>query len=467
MVELSVQTLSDAIARYSIKSDPASTSTNNNVPRTVITTTSAIVSAYRRIHGTNPPDGSLGDMTWLTLEAVKGPNLSSKDRPLFTNQQNDGASTVLEAGTVRKLLENYKTALYAVAKHIGTVGLPAAGKKQLQTAYKKARDEFHSANDEYISAEKKRIKERKPSQRQMEKDVPWQTIKENSELPLQYLEATLAVEDDDIVDVTPDEIRKVQRGVQLALYTLIPPLRNVFENTRFVGPRAGNKAELESTRSPNYVLISPSVCQLVVNRTKNDGRSQDDGYDPDVDFAFDHERTLRLDLMLSSAPKNGDSEETMRRKMDQANAIHVLEKYSFDPLRLGRILRLYQKWLRVVLDGRNPKQFLFFDQKKGQNVTPLKSEGLKSRLQEATNKVVGTKLGAQMMRPLFLTYFDKQGPVMDHREIVADAMMHSVATAMGNYTKKTGARKRLGEDVVHDGASRAKKSRSAAAVPDF
>ena len=48
-----------------------------------------------------------------------------------------------------------------------------------------------------------------------------------------------------------------------------------------------------------------------------------------------------------------------------------------------------------------------------------------------------------------------------------DPGFQSVATAMGNYTKKTGARKRLGEDVVHDGASRAKKSRSAAAVPDF
>ena len=467
MVELSVQTLSDAIARYSVKSDPSSTSTHNNVPKTVVTTTSAIVSAFRRIHGTDPPDGSLGDVTWLTLAAVKGPNLSSKDRPIFAEQQNEGASTVLEPGTVRKLLENYKTALYAVSKHIGTVGLPAADKKRLQKAYKAARDQFHDANDSYIKAEKARIKERTPSQRQLDKNVPWQTIKENSELALQYLEATLAVDDDDIVDVRPDEIRKVQRGVQLALYTLIPPLRNVFENTRFIGPRAGNKAELESTQSPNYVLIGPTVCQLVINRTKNDGRSQDDAYDPDVDFAFDHERTLRLDLMLSSAPKNGDSEETMRRKMDQGNVIHVLEKYSFDPLRLGRILRLYQKWLRVVLDGRNPKQFLFFDPKKGQTVTPLKSEGLKSRLQEATNKVVGTKLGAQMMRPLFLTYFDTKGPTMDDREIVADAMMHSVATAMGNYTKKAGARKRLGEGMVHDGASRAKKSRSAAAVPDF
>ena len=57
-----------------------------------------------------------------------------------------------------------------------------------------------------------------------------------------------------------------------------------------------------------------------------------------------------------------------------------------------------------------------FGPKKGQSVTPLKSEGLKSRLQEATNKIVGKKLGAQMMRTLFLTYFDKKGPTMDDRE---------------------------------------------------
>ena len=60
---------------------------------------------------------------------------------------------------------------------------------------------------------------------------------------------------------------------------------------------------------------------------------------------------------------------------DRANVIHVLEKYGFDPLRLGRIVRLYQNWMRIALGDRNPKQFLFFDPKKGQTVTPLKSEG--------------------------------------------------------------------------------------------
>ena len=465
MVSISLQTLEDAIARYSVKSDPASTSTNQVVPKTVRTIVSSIRSAYRRIHGTDPSDDNLDDMTWLTIEKVNGPNLSGKDRPLFATQQNSGESTVLEAATVRKLLENYKTALYAISKHIATVGLPAAEKLRLQNAYKEAHDGFHRANDDYVKAERTRLKERKPSQRQMEKDVPWQTIKENTEVPLQYLEATLAVDDVDIVDMTPDEIRKVQRGVQLALCTLVPPLRNVFGNLRFIGPRVGNKAELESTQSPNYVLISPSVLQLVINKTKNDGRSSADDYDPDVDFVIDHERTLRLDLMLPSAPKNGDSEETVRRKMDQANTIHVLEQYSFDPVRLGKILRLYQKWLRVVLGDRNPKQFLFFDAKKGQQVSPLKSEGLKSRLQEVTNRVVGKPIGAQMFRPLFITWFDTQGPTLDHREIVADAMMHSVATQQGQYTKKAGARKRLGEGAANDGAARTKKARRDA--PDF
>ena len=56
---------------------------------------------------------------------------------------------------------------------------------------------------------------------------------------------------------------------------------------------------------------------------------------------------------------------------------------------------------------------------------------------------------------------------MDDREIVADTMMHSVATQMGNYTKRTGARKRLGEDMVDDGAARAKKPRAVSTAPDF
>ena len=47
MVTISIQTLEDAIARYSIKTPVGSTSTNNNVPKTVTTVVSAIVSAYQ------------------------------------------------------------------------------------------------------------------------------------------------------------------------------------------------------------------------------------------------------------------------------------------------------------------------------------------------------------------------------------------------------------------------------------
>jgi hypothetical protein len=70
-----------------------------------------------------------------------------------------------------------------------------------------------------------------------------------------------------------------------------------------------------------------------------------------------------------------------------------------------------------------------------------------------------------MFRPLFITWFDTQGPTLTHREIVADAMMHSVATQQGHYTKKAGARKRLGEGAANDGAARTKKARRDA--PDF
>lgn len=89
-------------------------------------------------------------MSWLTLEAVKGPNLSAKDRPLFAGQQNEGASTVLEPGTVRKLLENYKTALYAISKHIATVDLPSNEKKRLQRKYKTARDAFQKPSARWL-----------------------------------------------------------------------------------------------------------------------------------------------------------------------------------------------------------------------------------------------------------------------------------------------------------------------------
>ena len=120
--------------------------------------------------------------------------------------------------------------------------------------------------------------------------------------------------------------------------------------------------------------------------------------------------------------------------------------------------------MQVVLGDRNPKQFVFCNLKKGSLVTPLKAEGVKSRLHEATKRIVGKPLGVQMLRPIFLTWSDGEGPSMDEREIIADAMTHSVATQMGNYTKKAGARKRLGEGVVED---RVEKARVAAAAPNF
>ena len=163
-----------------------------------------------------------------------------------------------------------------------------------------------------------------------------------------------------------------------------------------------------------------------------------------------------------------DSEETVKRKMDQANVIHVLSKYGFEPVRLGKLLTGYQAWMDAVMGDRNPKQFLFFDPKRGQDAEPLTDDGAKSRLYTITKKLVGKDLGAQMLRPLFLTYLDTQSPTTADREIIADCMLHSVATQMGRYTKRTAPRKRLGDDSEQSGQGRTKKARAqASSVPDF
>ena len=155
-INISESTLADLVAQYSVKTPPGTTSTNNTVPKNVRTVVSSIKTAYRRIKGVDPPDGNLGDLSWLTLANVKGPNLSDKDRPIFANQQNSGARTPLEGATVRKNLENYKSALYAVREYVKSLDLGSTEKKSLRQALKKAHEEFYNAADPYIKEERKR-----------------------------------------------------------------------------------------------------------------------------------------------------------------------------------------------------------------------------------------------------------------------------------------------------------------------
>ena len=68
------------------------------------------------------------------------------------------------------------------------------------------------------------------------------------------------------------------------------------------------------------------------------------------------------------------AEEAVRRNLDQADTIHVLEKFGFDPVRLGKLLRLYEAWMKFALGEKNPKRFLFFDPKNGQAVVPTLKE---------------------------------------------------------------------------------------------
>ena len=69
---------------------------------------------------------------------------------------------------------------------------------------------------------------------------------------------------------------------------------------------------------------------------------------------------------------------------------------------------------------------------------------------------------------MFLTYFETQDSTVTDREIIADCMLHSVGTQQGTYTKRTGTRKRLGDDSEQTGQGSMKKVRAVASnVPDF
>ena len=79
-VSFSKTTLEDIIARYSVKAQ-ASTSTTNKTPASVRTALSALGQAYARVHGSRTED--YGDLTWLTLNNLQKQSKALNVRPLF------------------------------------------------------------------------------------------------------------------------------------------------------------------------------------------------------------------------------------------------------------------------------------------------------------------------------------------------------------------------------------------------
>jgi hypothetical protein len=118
--------------------------------------------------------------------------------------------------------------------------------------------------------------------------------------------------------------------------------------------------------------------------------------------------------------------------MDTLNVLNVLDKYGFEPQRVATVLRKYHDFIARHFP-QNTKKFMFFGRR---NMQPTKYEGMKTRLQTAMTNLVEKPLGGQELRTFFVSWLNEQAVPIQDRHIIADTMMHSVETAMGNQTPK-------------------------------
>ena len=418
----SIATMDDILARYSVKAK-GSTSTTNKTPATVKTTMSTLRQAYARVHGTKP-DGDFGDLTWLTVANLRKPGKYPAARPLFEGAAHPDATETmrvpLEAASVRKNLENFRSALYAANKHLATVDMADSDLEKLNKRYDQAYQAFGELSVKLLGSEQIRLATREPSQRQQSKWVSWPVLKQLRGAVVQSLESTFR-EAPDTMSVT--EHKKLQRSMQFLMSTLIPPMRNDFAGLRFIGPQEEDIETLRASNSPNYILVKDdNTMEIVINRYKTDGRSQSMEYNPDdSDFAINTEATKRFPLV--------------------ANA--TLTKFGFDPVRLSSLLLNCYTLQQGLLGGQNPHNLLFFELKRDGQVQTMTSEGMSTRMSRITQRLTATPgepdsgqtLGTTMFRTIFLSWFNERKPTQAQRQTIAEHMMHSVQTQLNTYSK--------------------------------
>jgi hypothetical protein len=249
---------------------------------------------------------------------------------------------------------------------------------------------------------------REPSDRQSMHWIPWPQVRDT--LFRVLTQAQQLYHSDNLHRKAAKEWKQLQKAVQLALYVLIPPLRNNFARLRFVTDE--NAQDLARTKSPNYIFVAANgKMTLVMNQYKNDQRSTVETYDPEQDFALNTERTRRFDLAAPDA---------------------VLQKFGFSPQHLQNYLQVYRSAVQQIHGEANPDQFVFF----GANGTPHSPDTMARRMGRMTKRLFGTTLQSQMMRTLFVSWFDSQRPTMPERKHIARWMLQTVETQMGTYSKR-------------------------------
>ena len=406
-MDLSYATIRDLAQRYAAKKK--ATGTVNKTTSTVDTIMKSLRQQYERHTGERNAD-MFGDLTWLTPASLKKPSESARIRPLYRGKHHPSASEAnkvpLEAATVQRMLENFRSAIYGVFYHLKTLdGDHDTVLQKLKDSY----DEFGTMADGLKREQAEQLLTREPSKHQEARWVEWPAIQKAFAGRLQTF--------------ADDNVASMQRTLHMGFYVLLPPSRNDFDGLRFVTDES--EEALRTTRSPNYIYVADDgTMTFVLNAFKNDRRSDAAAYNPaDGDFMLNHERTERFPLV-------GD---------------RTLAKYGFAPERLVEMLTVYRGKLS---QETNPHEYIFFNPSSS-TVSPIEKDSLGKRLGRLTKDLTGKTVQSQMFRTLFLSWFDTKRPSMTDRKHLARWMMHTVEKQMDTYSKKAPVgekRSRLGDE---------------------
>ena len=116
--------------------------------RTIVST---IQQQYERHTGT-PKTSDFEDLTWLTPASLEQPSKSKRLRPWKAGLHATGASEAkqvpLEANTKRRMLENFRSVLYAAFTHVKDPALQEQW-KQSYIGFTKLADELHEEENHH------------------------------------------------------------------------------------------------------------------------------------------------------------------------------------------------------------------------------------------------------------------------------------------------------------------------------
>ena len=170
-MDLSYATIRDLAQRYAAKKKV--TGTVNKTTSTVDTIMKSLRQQYERHTGERNAD-MFGDLTWLTPASLKKPSESARIRPLYRGKHHPSASEAnkvpLEAATVQRMLENFRSAIYGVFYHLKTLdGDHDTVLQKLKDSY----DEFGTMADGLKREQAEQLLTREPSKHQEARWVEW------------------------------------------------------------------------------------------------------------------------------------------------------------------------------------------------------------------------------------------------------------------------------------------------------